>query len=419
MVGRTPSLGSLKRGFLPQIHHPLPLNSRESRQLLDSITASFRKNLDQEHPWRHDDTASVSPSNTQKTLSPSNHKERATDRHLRAILLNPLFSHKDDTKPARPLTGAPSHSPFNVFDHAVSKGLMTPRRAAGFLAAVRAQITSEMAQDHSINILEHMARSGAALQVIQWLRASGLENNLNFLADAALVKNLVPFIYAEGLEDVIWNWIAQISMRLPELELQAIPGKVDAKSVQFLLKTIWEANIATGETEKLSLEPSYAAIAKTSTMLPVKNAITARPLLEWWSYLSWTSTVRHEKLISPSAPLFDAFLQVGEPYRMKRNIDFAHLELHHPSHPTHTAAVEYIRRRFQKGRDVAITGLAPRAQKRLAFMAIDTADRLKRLGAADEASWLERLLNTMFENWDLTLLNLKRDESRVLGPSVQ
>lgn len=94
MLG-TKALSSLK-DFLPRIHQPLPINRRESQQLLKTLTTSFRKNLDKEHGYWGEDTsvASLRAASTNPS-SPSvlDLYHRPTDRHVRAILSNPLFSY--------------------------------------------------------------------------------------------------------------------------------------------------------------------------------------------------------------------------------------------------------------------------------------------------------------------------------------
>ena len=90
MVARTPPVNSLKKGFLPQIHHPLPLNQRESQQLLNSITSSFRKHLDKAHPLQPQDASpSTSRASRLQTAVLNSkealHDQRPTDLHLNKI----------------------------------------------------------------------------------------------------------------------------------------------------------------------------------------------------------------------------------------------------------------------------------------------------------------------------------------------
>ncbi|KAI1494401.1 hypothetical protein F5X96DRAFT_617766 [Biscogniauxia mediterranea] len=400
MVVRTPPVLSLRRGFLLQIHQPLPLSRRESRQLLESITTSFRKNLDKEHPWQQQDetappsSASANAQPSSSTLMSSGaagtRHHRPTDSHLRAILTNPLFSHTHDAQPTDP------RKPFDVFDSAVSRGLMTPRRAAGFLATVRAQIAKESAAG---DVRKRMGESGAALRVVQWLRASGQEGSMNFLADDFLVKIIVPFMYAEGLEDLLWVWLARLAARITDLELEKRPGVVNAQSLARLLSVVVREPAFSGTAEaKISLDGSYSALFKARDILSVPNRLAARIVKSSWAFLSWESTVKAGTRPKPSAPLFDTFLDVGRPFKLA--LDLAHLDLHHPTTPRHSAAFEYLRLENQtqtQGGIAAGERRSRHSQMRIICLAQDTADRLKQVGRPEEASWVERFLARSYE----------------------
>ncbi|KAI0484961.1 hypothetical protein GGR56DRAFT_616320 [Xylariaceae sp. FL0804] len=419
----------LKRGFLPSIHQPLPLNKRTSQKLLESITTSFRKNLDKEHPWQLADTptsshASARPPDAARKTAASKVDHRPTERHLRAILTNPLFVH--DSKPDLP--GASTRSPSDVFDLAVSRGLMTPQRAAGFLATVSSQIRSNKLEDvhpNPVDASPSLSSSGAGLRVLQWLHASGEENSLNFLFYAPLIRNLVPFLYAERLEEVLWVWLARLTARITELEFENTPGKANAQSLGTLLAAIIKETTVSGAEAGRSLDTSYAALFRARELLPPDNHIASRNMKSSWAYLSWMSTVPIVERPKPLPALFDSFLEMGQPYRPKLPMDFAHLELHHPVSPSHSAAVEYIRRKEQNATQVLRTGssnpnpapveglgLTAKYQKRLVFMAMDAAERLKNVGRVEEASWIERFLARGFDGLNLGILTLQ-DDNRV------
>ncbi|KAI0841162.1 hypothetical protein F5Y06DRAFT_214450 [Hypoxylon sp. FL0890] len=385
MVVRTTSLNSLKN-ILPKIHQPLPLSPRESKQLLESITTSFRKNLDKEHPWElNNESTSQNPvPQTRKPLlatpvssssSPSDTltRQRPTDRHLRAILSNPLFAH-DENKDART---AP-RDPIDVFNHAVSRGLMTPRRAAGFLAKVRSQIKGESADE----IRQGMADSGAGLRVVQWLRASGLENDLHFIHEpkVLLFANLIPFMYAEGLEEVVWSWVARLGRR--DVTDETIGGHFVA--LYGLLSVIMKQKHTSYTGLRTSLDGSYEAMVRANELLPKESGVAFGTFKLLWRNLSYDSTVLVSKRPKPSAAPFDAFVDVGRPLELE--LDLAHLKLHHPVNPDHSAAIKYMHH-CVRSRDLDLN-----TWRRLVLLALDTTDRLKKVGDIEEVSWVERFL---------------------------
>ena len=407
MVVRTPPLSSLKKGFLPQIHHPLPLNKRESQQLLESITTSFRKNLDKEHPWETDETLTKRPAGPRlavaDSLSTTNH--RPTDRHLRAILSNPLFAQPrnpgvDTTSP----TTTSHNAHLDVFHSAVSKGLMTTRRAAGILATIRSQIVTESPD----NVRERMGAPGAGLCVLRWLRASGQETDLRFLSDHALLKLLVSFLYAEGLQEITWSWLAQLASRSTELDFETTPGRAGPRTLSVLMYAIINENNESGSASLMSLDGSFAALEKANSLLPREGSHAATAAVRYsWARLSWASTVDVAERPKPSAALFEKFLDIGRP--LKLPLDLAHLDLHHPTAPTHSAAVEYLRLRQRIVEDM--TNMKPGYQQRITCLILDAAERLNRTGQADEAPWVDRLRNSIYERLNLGFLNLQIGDS--------
>lgn len=399
MVVRTTSLNSLKN-FLPKIHQTL-LTRRESQQLLDSITSSFRKNLDKEHPWEHNEDLTSQKPITQATktiLSAPSHsaslpdrssRQLPTDRHLGAILSNPLFAHEENKKPA-----TVPRDPFDVFDYAVSRGLMTPRRAAGFLAKVRSQITGESADD----IRQGMAKSGAGLRVVQWLRASGLENDLQFLSHPSLFAALIPFMYAEGLEEVVWYWVAHLGAR-EETDGKARSWQDGALSA--LLNAIVKQTNTSYSGLKMNLDHSYEAIVRANDLLPMQNQIALKSFKKTWVGLSWASTVFASERPKPSAPLFESFINIGRPLHVQ--LDMAHLDLHHPLTPNHSAAIQFMHNNAHPA------DLRPTTRRRLVSLALDAADRLKEVGDVEQASWVERFLSRIGNDLTLGILNPERD----------
>ncbi|QSZ29897.1 hypothetical protein DSL72_004415 [Monilinia vaccinii-corymbosi] len=191
-----------------KIHQPLPLTQRESTQLLELLTTSFRQHLDSEHgpsnpsPSTNSTKLGTSPSHKQhensrpRRLSDSGHKH--TDRHLESILTNPLFI-------KRTQTGEPgsTRDPMDTFDRAVGCGMMTLKYAKAILIAKKKQLQS------SREILEEsMKKSGAGLKILRWLTSSGLHQNTQLLLqDQTFGVLLFEFMRAEGYEEIFWEWI--------------------------------------------------------------------------------------------------------------------------------------------------------------------------------------------------------------------
>jgi hypothetical protein len=399
MVARTPSLGSLKNGLkqsiiFPRIHHPLPLSRRESQQLLNSITSSFRKNLDKEHPWQPSDaTGPASTSNSEQSPSTAMkdvaQSHRPTDRHLESILSNPLFAqpHAVTQETSNALQ---NHHDF--FESAVAKGLMTPRGAAGYLAAIHKDL-----KQSALDIPAGMAASGSGLRVVQWLRASGAENSLEFLHDHHLPPLLVRFVFAEGLEEVAWMWLSRLAAQLGALPKDAQMQQ----SLAHLLYVIKDAqaymSTSTGLAQT-SLDAGYSTFLRATRTVPSEDPVALKSLQRYWRSLSWSSTVDASLYQSPSAPLYEMFVDVGRPW--KKHQDLAHLELHHPTHPDHASAVKYLHNdRVQE--TAARLKNSEQYVNRMVSLGADTVHRLNQVGENSEASWVSEFMSRTFFAWNV------------------
>lgn len=396
MVVGSVSRNSLK-SFLPKIHQPLPLSRRESQQLLDSITTSFRKNLDKEHPWEHNDESipqksahrnskpllsTPTPTSSSSLTLDTPSRQRPTDRHLREILSNPLFAHPENKKPINEV---------HVFDSAVSRGLMTPYRAAGFLVKLRSQFQAESPDD----IRQAMAESGAGFRVIQWLRASGLENDPRSLK-RALVSHLIPFLYAEGLDEVAWTWVERFATYHSKDRETA---SAQFQALNNLLYAITKNANATYCGKKTNLDGAYKVIIRANDVFPKQNGTALNSFKNVWTNISWSSTVFASERPKPSAPLFETFVDIGRP--LGKPLDVAHLELHHPLTPNHSAAVQFMHRVSNRSTDPDSI-----FRRRLVCLALDTVNRLKEIGDIDEASWVERFMARISNDLNLDIFNV-------------
>ncbi len=392
--------------FLPRIHQPLPLNQRESQRFLQALTSSFRKHLDREHGWLQDDAAARAPGAPPPRLAPPpssrDAHRRPTDRHLRAILSNPLFSY--DTALAqeagRPRGGGggggavaaagdgAARDPLDVFDEAVARGLMTPARAAGCLMAKHRDIV----RSPSPSVHAAMGASGAGRQVVRWLRASGLERDLSFVANRSLSRLLLLFMVAEGLEDIAWGWIERL------MQTAAAGGPAAGSALLDRLVAV-----KTEGPGSSSLDDGYVALLTAVDRL----RLDAHPPLEEsilppWRHLAWLSTVEAWKRPSPSVALYEAFVVLGDRLHVPaKGLERAHLDLHHPTRPSSAQAVQLLHRdalwhKAETAKTASTTGLQ-RLSLKIISLGLDTAQHLTKSGDPDEAQRILHLLKSRFD----------------------
>ncbi|GJC83123.1 hypothetical protein CT0861_09810 [Colletotrichum tofieldiae] len=369
----TKPLSSIKN-VIPSIHQPLPLSSKESKKLLNVLKTSFRQNLDKEHGYAPENAESSASKAASKHSSISHDTHhRPTDRHLRAILSNPLF--KSGVQPNNVAFATP-RDPMDVFDEAVSRGMMTRKAATGCLRTKRQQIL----QSSALSVQDAMLASAAGLRVVQWLRSSGEERTLDFLTDHHLVQELIPFMVAEGLEEVAWVWADRmVRGEGPADENSKIVGSLIASLVA-----------AKSNVEDRNLDTAFSAMLRADATWKA-DAQLPQILLRPWRVLSWQSTVEAWKRPLPSAALFESYIGTANHIRRPLRLDRAHLELHHPTNPNHERALRFLQ-------DQRLGNLESNNSlvTRVIFMGMDAVSHLTRLGRTDEAEGLLRLLQSRF-----------------------
>lgn len=279
----TKSAKSLRKLFAGY-HEPLPLSTQQSQQLLDGLKASFRTQLDREYGQSLDTSSSVPA----KAADASHPKARhlAATQHLKSILSNPLFSYNKDAASALPSAlPVPKRDPMDVFDHAVAKGMMTLKAATGCMLAKRQQLSSPSSR-------AGLSSSETAYRVVRWLRSSEAGVNMEFLDNQPFIRALAPFLVAEGLEPVAWEWIAQ-SMGDAS---RATDGELRLKRASFLL----------AQLVRIKSQPQYGNLdAAITTILDAEQQFQQNPLLSRllilpWRSVSWLSTVESYSRSAPS-----------------------------------------------------------------------------------------------------------------------
>ncbi|KAM5355918.1 hypothetical protein ACJ41O_002564 [Fusarium nematophilum] len=386
----TKSVNSLKKLFA-SYHEPLPLSKQQSQKLLDGLKTSFRKQLDREYG-----EGSNSAPTTKSADPPSPVRLSATNRHLKEILSNPLFCYNKDVTSTFPSALAaseltrPKRDPMKVFDHAVARGLMTPKAAIGCMVAKSNQL---QAQEPGFGSL---STAGTAGRVVRWLRSCGAEQDLRFLDNQTFIRTLAPFLVAEDMEEVAWEWLVRT--------VHDSSGNLSKE------KRLKRASYLLGELVRTKCQPRHGNLdSGISTMLQAQQMFQTSPLLSEllvssWRSVSWFSTVEAYSRPAPSEELFDAHIatadRLSQPFLMER----AHLHLYHPTHPDHVPALQFFKDKERLRRLVHAVG--PKKSKPeklsvvswLAFLGHDTVNHLTQSGRTQEAQGVTELLQAEVAN---------------------
>jgi hypothetical protein len=173
---------------------------QENKQLLSLLSSSFQRRLDDIHPPiepaepLHPAMAPVSGPAMDKP------PVRAATHHLQSLLHHPLLAR--GTR------------------HRVEAGLAAPQAAmmmeqAMFGGEADMDMVRRCMEIHMRTLqhsnISHESRLGRI--IFAWFTSSNAETKDKFLASPECLRNAVPILYADGLEEVVWEWLAMLYSR--------------------------------------------------------------------------------------------------------------------------------------------------------------------------------------------------------------
>ncbi|EGR51475.1 uncharacterized protein TRIREDRAFT_120432 [Trichoderma reesei QM6a] len=386
------------RNLFASYHEPPSISKQQSQKLLDGLKASFRSHLDREYGRSSSDSAPA-PANAGDALEPQSNTARrrsAATLHLKSILANPLFSYDGNKQNTAAAAAAASHlpkalwvpdrDPMDVFDHAVSRGMMTLKAATGCLVAKGQQ----MGEGHA-----PVAGSDTALRVVRWLRSSGAESSLQFLDRPAFVQALAPFLVAEKMEGIAWEWITR-TMNEPAANISEEQRIARASSLLSQLVRI------KSQSHYGNLDAAIQAILEAEQLFQ-HSPLLPKLLVQPWRSVSWLSTVEAYSRAMPTEKLFEAHMATAQRLPRPFPVETAHLHLHHPTHPDHAPAMRFFndKKRLRK----LVQALGPEKVNLakftgmgtipwIAFLGHDTVNHLQQSGRSEEARGITNILRS-------------------------
>lgn len=237
-----------------KIHPPLPRTPRESQQLLKALTSSFRRQLDREYPPSAPSDRDGSSDRTPENPHSSVH---ATDRHLRAILDNPLFrvvpskstTARNGSGTASRLQQRIAKEPMVVFDELVASGSVT-------LPTLRDCLSSQMllASRHvGSGLIQAMKEARAGSKVVSWWFASDSATRQMLFKSRAATTTLVKFLVAEGRQGVVLDWLRMLANHDIGGRNGQLPEKIAQQVFGHLLVNLVTAEIQYGQGLSLAM----------------------------------------------------------------------------------------------------------------------------------------------------------------------
>lgn len=378
-----------------KIHQPLPLNPRESRQLLNLLTTSFRQHLDREHGSLEQESdgkkstqsAVISRRNNAQLRKRSQSQSqsdvlRPTDQHLHSILTNPLFTYGTIPSKKRS-TSQSARDPMDIFDEACARGLMKLEYAKACLISKKRMIT----KSSSSSVLEGMKESGAGSRVLKWMSSNGLIKAEVFREERAFIAILIEYLVAEGHGDIVWMWTKNAFQRYA-VKSGDSGRQAEADLAIHLLHNLVKAQAASS----LTLDSAYQTVAKAQTYLE-RLECKPLPLLSvagcWLSHQTCVASSAH---LPASAAIYDLFISTIPSFTHRHEQHLAHLSAHHPTNPSATAALNYLRK--VEGR----VHMLPEKQShwRDISIGLDTAKLLLEQKQYADAKWVMNFLQERY-----------------------
>lgn len=209
-----------------KIHPPLPRTPRESQALLNALTSSFRRQLDQEYPVAEPSSSSgdrarnQSRNNGEKRRGGSgggsgestkaDSAAHMTDQHFLNILDNPLFRvvpSKQQQLQQQQQQQTNAHGervrkePMAVFDELVASGLVSQETIGPCLKSQNA--LSMAAKEGRV---ESMRASRAGSKFLSWWHSIDSEQRAGALLWPKVTMYVVRFLVAERQQQTVLSW---------------------------------------------------------------------------------------------------------------------------------------------------------------------------------------------------------------------
>lgn len=211
------------RVLASRINNQAPLGQRESNRLLNALTSSFRKHLDEVHPSRlHEDSKRSAVKDgsevTHRHAFPSS--ITLADQHMASVLTNPLLvkaaSPQAHPKPELDARTAAAElkdgaNPFELLEKYHAKGFATVDVALSCMKAFRRSIKGLTYEDQVGKVQEQEAGK----RLLIWLWNSDVLLSQAFADSLQIQDGLVWLVMMEGHEDFLWNWLDS-DLELPQ-----------------------------------------------------------------------------------------------------------------------------------------------------------------------------------------------------------
>lgn len=416
------------KSLASKLHPQLPLSPKESHRLLTALTSSFRKQLDEAHPWQARDDDSRPATASEPAATPGHHALHTSsvafaDRHLASVLTNPLLAKANGGNQAtlnydsarQELEQHPDKDPISLLEKYQQKGAATVPIADLCLRTFLASL-EELPEDiRRKRVVEYRA----GVRTLRWLWHSDVHKTNAFVDDRKFIGALVTMLIEEDEEQFLWSWLRLDARLGTPTQKPAAPPMWNANHVwrwkDFMLRLIILRRHQNDDGASMNavLKTYFKAVDlhlaiskdRTRNFLPLGASVNAinnrifnnRSLNQAWD-----------------VKLYDRYIEtmdLSEDHNHPHVSEYkkAILKLVHPRHPSPlpmytcvregfsaepTSPKRWIWRYFTKDRREKTN--APGIKTFHYYQLLETARQLELLGRTEETGWMVSQIRSIF-----------------------
>ena len=310
----------LIRNLISKLHPPSAATPRESQQLLRLLGSSLQKQLDDAHPVpqrSHEVGEIVDPIPIETA--------RATSLHLDSILHHPLLeAHGLLTANGQHL----SKDPVLGFEAALKGGTLDIAKLRRFVALYKAGLKQGQAK----------ISNGIGPLIAAWFDAADLITRVKFMTgDEHAVSEVIPVMYADGMEEVVWTWLGMLYQR----SWSSTPGPQPSVGKLLQAEDMFVSQMMRASIQRGNLQDAAQQYVQAQNYRLARDGDHALTLLNSWRRISSAVLARRFKhgidpvtlsqLLARRASIVTVPFVASDHSRL---LGSEHLQLYHPTQPT-------------------------------------------------------------------------------------
>jgi hypothetical protein len=308
----------------------MPTTPQENRQLLSLLSSSFQRRLDEAHPPIQLTEPLPQAGGSVSGPAMNNSSARATMDHLYSLLQHPLIA-QSTAKQRRGYSSAEQAA--TMMDRAMLRGeadLKTVDRC------MQVYMKTLHTGDTTVRDEFRLGRRLAA-----WFTSSNAAIKERFLYSPQILRNAVPILYADGLEEVVWEWLGMLYSRrgvdggsqqqdIPQTTTKPLQDVIHEIHLTFLMiKEALRRNRL--DAALLQFIQTSAYMSRTGRM---SDAIRSSQPWQATTNAVKLALLRRRRHHNLSAQLFDRFMEHHSSWSDPDDFGFELISLYHPTRPS-------------------------------------------------------------------------------------